>query len=204
MRSLTESGAWAGAGRVAWISRSTHLPSTCSPARPMATVVVRSTCSRSQPTLRSMAASRLRRPRRSRVARDADSTKAASSSTTRCRHCTKACAAPTRMPRSTGSAAWSMAVATRAIWRGASCAWRWRTSGLPIRADCSSPSTPGPPTTASAARRANSRSPTPSSISPVPRRATLSTPRSRKRTRMCRSSARSRCRCRCAMHPPRS
>ena len=203
-RSPTLSEAWVGAGRAGRMSRSTNPHSSCLRVRPMATVVVRSTCSRSQPTLRSRDVSAWRRPPRSRAARVAGSTKAASSSTTRCRRCTRVCAAPTRMPRSTGSVAWSTAVATRAISRGASCAWRSRTSGSPTRAGYSSPSTPGPPTTALAARRVNSRSPMPSSISLVRRRATPSTRRSRKRMRMCRSSARSRCRCRFAMRPPRS
>ena len=74
------------------------------------------------------------RRRRWRAAAAVASTRAASSSTTRSRRCTRRCAAPIRTPRSTGCAACSMAAAIRSTSRGASCAWRSRTSVLPIRA----------------------------------------------------------------------
>ena len=48
--------------------------------------------------------------------------------------CTSPCAAAIRMQRSIGSAACSMAAAIRATSRAASCAWRPRTSAMPIRA----------------------------------------------------------------------
>ena len=49
----------------------------------------------------------------------AGSTRAATISTTRCRRCTRACAAPTPMLRCTGCRACSRPVPTRVTWRGA-------------------------------------------------------------------------------------
>ena len=62
------------------------------------------------------------------------STSRAKRSTTRSRRCTSRCAAAIRTRRCTGSAACSMAAATRATSRAACCAWHPRTSAMPIRA----------------------------------------------------------------------
>jgi hypothetical protein len=88
------------------------------------------------------------------------STRAAMPSTTRSRPCTSRCAARTRMPRSTGWCACSTAAPIRSTWGGASCAWRSRTSAWPIRAPGRSRSTPAPPMSAWAARKASWRWPT--------------------------------------------
>ena len=71
-----------------------------------------------------------RMPRKWPAARGGASTRAAISSTTRSRRCTRPCAAPIRMPRSTGSAACSTAAAIRSTSRGASCAWPYEDIGL--------------------------------------------------------------------------
>ena len=150
-----------------------------------------------------------RRSRSTRCAKSpraaaADSTRAANSSTTRSRRCTRRCAAPIRTARCTGSRACSTAVATLTTWRGASCAWRSKTSGSPIRAVSSSRSMRGRPSSGSAVRKASSRWPMRWCISPSRPRAMRCTWPTAKRRPTWSSSARSMCRCAFAMRRPSS
>ncbi len=158
-------------------------------------------CARAGPRGRGHDHARRSLPRCRRAATGA-STRKASSSTTRSRRCTRRCAAPIRMPRCTGSAACSTAAATRATSRVACCAWRPRTSAMPIRVRSRSRCRPAKRTSGSAAPRANSRSHRPSCSWRAPRRATPSMSRSVPRCRMRSRTGRSTCRCGCAMRRP--